>query len=154
MSENPELITIPGKWDIRYDYAAGAVASEFFRRLRDEKRISGVHCKKCDRVILPPRGFCDRCFVETTEWTDVGQGGVIETFTINSMPFEGLPDPPYAIAYVTLDGASCAMVNFVVGVDLSDLRAGAEKLAIGTRVNVKWKEQREGRITDFYYEVE
>lgn len=150
MSEQ-EIITIPGHWDITYNYAAGVTGSEFLRRLRDEKRISGVKCPKCQRVILPPRGFCERCFIPTEGWVDVGTEGVIEAFTITSEPFDGLPEPPYAIAYVTLDGASTAMLNFVRGVALSDLKAAAAKLAIGTRVRVEWVAERKGRITDFYY---
>ncbi len=151
MSEKSEIITIPGKWDISYEYAAGTTGSEFLRRLRDDQRISGVRCPNCERVILPPRGFCERCFVKTEGWADVGPGGVIESFTISTEPFQGLPDPPYAIAYVTLDGASTAMVNFVREIDLSDLPQAARRMAVGTRVRVKWKDVREGRITDFYY---
>ncbi|MGH9674510.1 MAG: Zn-ribbon domain-containing OB-fold protein [Bryobacteraceae bacterium] len=146
-----DIITIPGRWDISYDYAAGRTASEFLRRLRDEKRISGVRCAKCGRVILPPRGFCERCFVAVEEWVDVAPSGVIEAFTITTEPFDGLPDPPCAIAYVRLDGASTAMLNFVRGVDLVSVAAAAARMAIGTRVRVEWKEAREGRITDFYY---
>ena len=146
-----KVITIPGRWDITYNYSAGETGSEFLRRLRDEKRISGVKCPKCERVILPPRGFCERCFVACETWIDVGMEGVIEAFTITSEPFDGLPEPPYAIAYVTLDGASTAMLNFVRGVDLSDVAAAAKKLAIGTRLRVEWAAQRQGRITDFHY---
>lgn len=151
MSEESEILTIPGRWDISYEYAAGATASEFLRRLRDEQKICGVRCPGCARVILPPRGFCERCFVKTEDWVEVGTAGRIESFTISTEPFQGLPDPPYAIAYVTLDGASTAMVNFVREIDLSDIHGAAERLAVGTRVEVKWKNARQGRITDFYY---
>jgi uncharacterized OB-fold protein len=105
--------------------SAGVTASEFLRRLRDERRISGVHCPGCRRIILPPRGFCNRCFLPAGEWVDVVQTGILEAITITSEPFDGLPDPPYAIAYGTLDGASTAMLDFVGGVDLSELEAAA-----------------------------
>jgi uncharacterized OB-fold protein len=149
-----DIISIPGRWDISYQYAAGETGSEFLRRLRDEQRVCGVHCPGCDRVMLPPRAFCERCFLPTEGWVDAGPGGVIEAFTITSEPFEGLPQPPYAIAYVTLDGASTAMLNFVRGVDLSDLEAAAQRLAIGTRVRIEWSAARQGRITDFHYVVD
>jgi uncharacterized OB-fold protein len=148
-----EILTVPGHWDISYQYAAGTTGSKFLRRLRDEKRISGVRCGKCRRVILPPRAFCDRCFLATDEWVDVGPGGVIESFTITTEPFLGLPDPPYAIAYVTLDGASTAMVNFVKGVDLSNIAEAARRLAVGNRVKVSWARRRKARITDFHYRL-
>ena len=154
MSAEPEIISVPGHWEFSYEYSAGILGSEFFRRLRDEKRISGLLCPGCERVLLPPRGFCDRCFVETPDWVDVGMSGVIEAFTINSDAFQGLPEPPYAIAYVILEGASTAMVNFVKDVDLSDISRGAELLAIGNRVQVVWEDRRHGRITDFHYQLE
>jgi len=148
-----EIVTIPGHWDISFQYAAGATGSEFLRRLRDEKRISGVQCPQCRRVILPPRGFCDRCFAAVEGWVDVGPRGRIEAFTITTEAFLGLPDPPYAIAYVALDGASTAMVNFVRGVDLSDVHEAARALAVGTRVTVGWSRRRKGRVTDFHYRL-
>ncbi|MGD9855957.1 MAG: Zn-ribbon domain-containing OB-fold protein [Planctomycetaceae bacterium] len=154
MNANTKLISVPGHWDITYNYSAGVIGSEFLRRLRDEQRISGRKCPKCARVLLPARGFCDRCFVDTTEWVDAGESGTIEVFTITTDAFLGLPEPPYAIAYVLLKGASTAMVNFVRNVDLSDIERGAERLAIGNRVRVVWEPQRHGRITDFYYELE
>jgi uncharacterized OB-fold protein len=154
VSAKTEIISVPGHWDIAYSHSAGLVGSEFLRRLRDEKRISGRLCPKCRRVLLPPRAFCERCFVDTTEWVDVGQSGHIETFTIITDAFPGLPAPPYAMAYVTLEGASTAMVNFVKGVDLSDVERGATQLAIGNRVHVVWEPQRQARITDFHYELD
>lgn len=154
MSTSAEIITVPGHWDITYHYSAGLIGSEFLRRLRDEQRISGRRCPACQRVLLPPRGFCDRCFVDTTEWVDVAETGTIEVFTITTDAFLGLPEPPYAIAYVLLDGASTAMVNFVKNVDLSDIERGAALLAIGNRVRVVWEPERHGRITDFHYELD
>jgi len=67
--------------------------------------------------------------------------------------FESLPDPPYAVAYVLLDGAGTAMVNFVKNLDLTDIREAARKLAIGNRVRVVFEKERKGTIQDFYYEL-
>lgn len=154
MSTESDIITIPGHWDISYEHSAGAVGSTFLRRLRDDKVISGRSCPGCRRILLPPRAYCDRCFVDTTDWVDVGETGIIEAFTITTDAFQGLPEPPYAIAYVTLAGASTAMLNFVKGVDLSDIERGAELLAIGNQVKVVWEDQRQARITDFFYQLE
>jgi uncharacterized OB-fold protein len=76
---------------------------------------------------------------------------VIEAATIVTAEFENLPKPPYAIAYVRLDGVSTAMINFVRGLDLSDVKSAAERLTPGTRVRVEFKDNPEGRITDFHY---
>lgn len=151
MSE--ELVFIPGKWELPYHYAAGKVSSRFFVALRDNKKLLGVKCPKCGRVMLPPRGFCERCFVEMDEMVEVGPEGTIEGFTITMEKWPGNPDPPFAVAYVKLDGADTALLNFVAGLDFSDLDETAKKLSIGTRVKVVYKEEREGTITDFKYEL-
>ena len=65
--------------------------------------------------------------------------------------FENLPPPPYAIAYVRLEGVSTAMVNFVRGLDLSDVEAAAARLQPGTRVSVVFAAEPVGRVTDFHY---
>lgn len=146
-----ELIFIPGKWEIPYHYAAGKVSSRFFTEIRDNKRVLGIKCPQCKQVIMPPRGFCERCFVETEEWVEVGNEGTIEAFTITMEKWPGNPDPPFAIAYVRLDNADTAILNFVKGLDFSNLNETAEKLKIGTRVKIIFKEEREGKITDFEY---
>ncbi|HEX76818.1 MAG TPA: Zn-ribbon domain-containing OB-fold protein [Dehalococcoidia bacterium] len=148
-----ELVFIPGRWDITYNYAAGKVSSKFFAELRDNKRLMGIKCSRCGRVMMPPRGFCERCFAPAGEWVEVGPEGTIQAFTITVEKFEGNPDPPFAVAYVQLDGADTAMLNYVRGLDFSDLNRAAESLRVGTRVRVVYKEQRAGEVTDFEYEL-
>ncbi len=60
---NEKLIEIPGKWEINYLYSAGRVASKFFQELKKNKRIMGTRCPGCKRVLVPPRSFCERCFI-------------------------------------------------------------------------------------------
>lgn len=148
-----DLIFIPKRWDIEFRHAAGETASAFFNAIMRRREIIGKRCPRCKRVLLPPRSFCERCFVETSGWVKVGIEGKIQSFTIVYEKFEGLPPPPYAIAYVLLDGASTAMVNFVKGLDLSDLNQAIKRIKIGARVKVVFKKRREGRITDFWYEL-
>ncbi len=148
------MIRIPGRLDIEFGYAAGRAGSVFFNALGERKEILGTKCPECGRVLLPPRSFCERCFVETTEWVKVGNEGIIEAFTIVYENFEGLPEPPYAIAYVLLDGASTAMANFVKGMDLNNVEEALKHIKIGARIRVVFKRKRQGRITDFWYELE
>ena len=103
--------------------------------------------------MMPPRGFCERCFVEADEWVEVGPEGTIEAFTITMEKWGGNPDPPFAVAYVKLDGADTAILNYVSGLEFSDLEETAERLKIGSRVALIFKEQREGRVTDFEYKL-
>jgi uncharacterized OB-fold protein len=138
-------------WDIRYRHTADPVAAHFFRTIRDEGRLVGRRCPACERVLVPPRSFCDRDFIETDEWVDVASEGVIELFTVVYLKTAGLPDPPYALAYVRPDGADTALMNYVRGVNLSDPHSVADRLAIGTRVRIEFAEARAGRVTDFHF---
>ena len=153
MSTVDEPVTIEGHWDFAYTYYAGAAASRFFQELRLNRRIMGTHCPSCDRVLVPARGFCDACFVETDEWREVGDEGRLETFTIITASFPGLPPPPNVVGYVTLDGAGTALLNAVQGIDLSDVDAAGKRMLSLPRVRVVFKDECEGRITDFAFEV-
>lgn len=146
-----DAITIEQHWDIHYRHPAGRTGSEFLRALR-QRRLVGRRCPECRRVLLPPRAFCDRCFVATDEWVEVGPEGVLEAFTIVAQKFTGMPDPPYAIAYGRLRNADTAMVNYLRGVDLSDIPAAARRLAVGQPLRVAWSDRPEGRMTDFWFE--
>jgi uncharacterized OB-fold protein len=150
-----DTIHVPGHWDIEYDYSAGETASHFLRTLRDEAQVLGRHCPDCDRVLVPPRGFCERCFVDTDEWVEVGSEGRIESFTVVPEDLGAGPEAPFALAYVQLDGANTAMVNLVEGVDAAEPAVVAEQLVVGTRVATVFDDEndREARITDFHYEV-
>ncbi|HLG88496.1 MAG TPA: Zn-ribbon domain-containing OB-fold protein [Alphaproteobacteria bacterium] len=142
-------------WDIIYTHDKGPIVTEFYERLAENK-ILGRHCPKCGRVLLPPRAFCDRDFADTDKWVEVGQKGVIETFTVVFQKFRGLPDPPYCIAYVRLDGADTSILNFVRVPGLVDAEAVRHKLKVGQKVKVVFapKGERTGRITDFWFEPE
>jgi uncharacterized OB-fold protein len=146
-------LTIEGHWSFDYTYYAGQAASRFFAELRD-KRIMGSVCPTCERVLVPARSFCDACFVATDQWREVGQTGTLETFTILSTSFPGLPEPPLVVGYVLLEGASTAVLNFVDGIDLTDQDAAGQALLNRPKVSVRFNDVCEGRITDFHFRLD
>lgn len=141
---------IYGQWHVRYKYSIGKVAGTFFDGLK-QKKILATHCSKCNLSFLPPRAYCERSFEPCDGWIEAGHEGVIEAATIVTAQFENLPKPPYAIAFVRLDGVSTAMINFVRNLDLTHVERAAEHLKPGTRVRVQFIDQPEGRVTDFHY---
>jgi uncharacterized OB-fold protein len=146
-----EPVEIPGHWGFNYTYFAGNAASRFFAEIRENRRIMGTRCPSCGRVLVPARSFCDACFERTTDWVGVASEGVLETFTIITAAFPGLPEPPVVLAYVTLDGADTALVNVVHGVDCSDIDAAAARLFDQPRVSLEFVDEPAGRMTDFHY---
>ena len=148
-----ELLGRQETWNITYDHALGIVASEFYTRIRDEAAIYGKRTAGSGKVMVPPRSFSDETLLPTTDWVKVGPGGKIEAFTIVYEKFNNLPPPPYAFGYVLLDGADTALGGYFKGVDLSDAATAAKVLAVGTRVTVKFAEQRKGEMLDFWFEL-
>ena len=88
-----ELLQIPGEWHIKYNYTAGEVASRFLLEVRNNKKIMGTRCDKCTKVYVPPRKFCEECFVTATEWVELDNVGEIESFTFGPRKLSaGLPE--------------------------------------------------------------
>jgi uncharacterized protein len=145
-----EQVVLPGSWHLEFAHAAGRAASRFLVALRDEAVLLASPCPRCGRVLVPPRSFCEDCFVPIAgDWVEVGPDGVVEAFTFTYAAFTGYADPPYGVAYVRPDGAGTAIANFVTGVDYTDPAAAAARLAIGTRMRAVFRPDREARITDF-----
>lgn len=152
MQESPaDSLVVSEDWCLHYDYATGPVVGHFLRGLADG-RVEGTRCPRCQMVWLPPRAYCERCFVRTADWVPVGPEGVLEAATIVNAKFENLPDPPYVIAFCRLDGADTCLLNFL-RMPLEDIEAAARRLKPGSRVRVCFHESRSGRITDFHYEL-
>lgn len=147
-----ELMTRQESWNINYRHALGETASYFYTQIRDNKKIYGRR-SAAGRVLVPPRAFSDQTLEPTTEWVEVGPGGVIEAFTMVYEEFAGLPPPPYAFGYVMLDKADTAIGGFFRGVELTDPAKAAEKLKIGTRVTTRFADKRIGDVLDFWFEV-
>jgi uncharacterized OB-fold protein len=151
MTQEEEILIMPGAWNLPFRHTAGRFASRFFRELRDNKKIFGVRCPDCRRVLLPPRPLCERCLASIDEWVEVGQQGTLEAFTICYVPFLGLPPPPIATIMVKLDGADGCLSHVLGGVDLSDVDKAPELVKIGMRVEVVWRDERKGEISDIEY---
>jgi len=150
-SQQEEPLIIDGRWDIPYRHTAGRAATRFFRELKENKRIVGVRCPSCRRVLVPPRGFCERCFVPIDEFVEVEDKGTLNTFTIVYAHFTSLPPPPYCVGIIKLDGADTGLIHYVGGVDLQDMEAAKKAISVGMRLQAIWRDEREGKITDIEY---
>ncbi|MEM0373555.1 MAG: Zn-ribbon domain-containing OB-fold protein [Sulfolobaceae archaeon] len=48
----------------KYVYTAGVAGDIFLKKLK-EKKITGAKCEKCGDIYVPPRLYCERCYVKT-----------------------------------------------------------------------------------------
>ena len=152
MTQKPELIEMPSKWDLSWIYAAGEVGSKYITELRDNARIMATKCHQCGRVLLPPRSYCERCFIPLNDWVELEPEGTLEAFTIVTVPFPDEREPPYVVGYFKIGQASTNIPHFLEGVDLSDIEKAKSEIQVGMRVKVVFRDQRTGSTTDFYVE--
>ncbi len=134
-------IAIDGEIEVSYRWSAGVAGSRFFRELRDTGRIMGARCPSCARVLVPPRIFCEECFVETTDWIEVGPGGEVMTFAESFFGLQGQKlDEAWYIGIIRLDGSDGGLFHRLV--------PEGEPVRIGGRVEAVLAPERTGRILD------
>ena len=129
-------------WFLNY---AGSICSRFLKELRDEKRIMGIKCPQCNRVLVPARPICPRCFRKTEEWVEVSDAGTLTTYTTVHRP---LPcqqmEPPIIYGIILLDGANTGLLHLLGEVHPKNIN-------VGMRFQAVFKEERKGDIRDIKY---
>ena len=146
-----EYRTLQTEVRLPYELAYGATWSRFFDGLQ-EKKIYGTKCKKCNRVLVPARSFCPRCFVDTDEWIELSAEGTVMAYVYVNYKFYGQPvEPPYIGALIKLDGADVGFLHLIGGFDLSDFEVVRKKMKKGIRVKAAWNDDRKGHIFDIKY---
>lgn len=135
-----------GRIKVPYTWAAGEVASKFLIGLRDERKIYGLRCSKCGTVFVPPKKLCTRCFIPMSEWKEVSDEGVLETFTIvhYGEPSIHPVKPPFAYGIIRLGGADTGLVHLIGEADLPSLKEGMKMKAV-------FREERRGSYLDIKY---
>ena len=145
MEKQVEQINLKGSININYEWTAGIAGSRFFQELKDHKRIMGTKCPKCDRVMVPPRIFCEECFIDATEWVEVSSQGELVTFGDSYLGTDGaMLEKPWILGIIKLDGADGGLVHFIGEAEPKDLNLGMKMEAV-------FKDEREGNILDIKY---
>ena len=129
-----------------YAWDAGAAIGGFLEGLR-EGRILARACRGCERVLVPPRMFCERCFRPTDAWVEVEPTGVVQTFSICHVRWDMEPlDPPEIPAVIAIDGSDGGLLH-----TLGDI--APEEATIGMAVEAVWRPEAErtGSILDIAY---
>jgi uncharacterized OB-fold protein len=124
--------------------------SKFFIEIRDNGKLFGTRCTKCGYGYFPPRIYCGKCYAPC-EWEEISGKGQIYTATMAYFGVSCFSDKvPLSIAFIKMDEMNQLIRHTVI---LKPEDKKMENLKKGTRVRVEFKpkEQREGRITDFYF---
>lgn len=127
---------------IEYPFSrtVGPVQSAFLTGLR-EGVVHGIE-RSDGTVLVPPVEYDPDTAEELTELVEVAETGTVTTWAWEPNPDERQPlDTPFAWALIKLDGADTPMLHVVDA-------PGPDAIRTGSRVRVRWADEREGAITD------
>jgi len=112
--------------------------SKFFQNLK-EGRLTTTKCKKCRKLLWPPRIVCPNCLSENLEWVDLGVEGELYAFTEMKLgaPLGFIEDTPFCIGMVKVG-------SLLISARIDD--AKYEDLKIGDKVGLKIVELPDGRV--------
>ncbi len=143
-----KYLDIVYKFEPRYSWAAGVAISRFLTELKNGK-IVARKCHKCQRILVPPRMYCEQCYRPTDEWVQVKDTGTVNTFSISHVGTDARRlKTPILVAVVDIDGASPGM-----GILHNLGEVEPSSIMIGMKVQAVWKQpsERQGAITDIRY---
>ncbi|WP_164661319.1 Zn-ribbon domain-containing OB-fold protein [Tropicibacter sp. Alg240-R139] len=82
--------------------------TECYWQAANDGKLLVKSCNACGKAHFYPRAICPECGSPDTTWTEATGRGRIYTYSVMRRA-----DPPYAIAYVTLDEGVTMMSNIV-----------------------------------------
>ena len=123
-----------------FNRTTGPVIGAFYTGLREQivVGIRGVD----GRVVCPPVEYDPTTGEPLTELVKVADTGTVTSWTWVSTPrpVEAL-DHPYALAFIQLDGADTSMLHVIDA-------PSADAVQVGSKVKIRWADERTGAITD------
>ena len=138
----PEALVAPNILEYTYTRTVGPVLGRFFTGLR-EGAIIGIRTPD-GTVLVPPLEYDPSTgrTLSAEDMVPVADAGVVTTWTWVAEPRDQhLLDQPFAFALIRLDGADSGFLHYV---DVGD----ESRMRTGMRVKARWRDDREGLITD------
>jgi uncharacterized OB-fold protein len=135
-----EILSAPMVVEYPFSRTVGPVQSAFLTGLR-EGLVLGVRTGD-GRVLCPPVEYDPVTSEELGELVELGDTGTVTTWSWEPSPRPKQPlDRPFAWALVRMDGADTGLLH--------TLDAGSpDRVRTGMQVRIRWRDQREGAITD------
>ncbi|WP_341243212.1 OB-fold domain-containing protein, partial [uncultured Nocardioides sp.] len=134
--------TLSAPVTVAFDYtrSTGPVLGRFLTGLRDGVLVAG---RTSDgEVVVPPPEYDPVTHAATTDFVEVSPTGTVVSWSWVAEPVAAQPfDRPFAFALVLLDGAT---KPFLHALDV----ASPDEVSTGMRVQVRWRAERTGAITD------
>lgn len=143
-----KVLTVEDEFKVEYAWDAGIAISAYLRGLGDGELLAS-YAPGSDRVMVPPRTFCELSWTPSQKLVELPGTGRVNTFSLSYVNWDATRrKEPLIPAVIELDGASGGMgiLHMLGDVD-------PEEVEIGMPVRAVWKPaaEREGSITDILY---
>ena len=133
---------------LHYRWDTGEAVGRYLKELK-HGRLIARRCDRCQRIMIPPRMFCERCFRPTDAWVYLNDRGRILTFSLCYVTWDVRRlKQPQIPAVIEIDGASPGM-----GILHVIKRVPPKRVRVGMPVRAVWRppSQRHGSVTDIAY---
>jgi len=137
--KRPENIKLPYMLDFYpLEDEKNTRISQFFKNLK-EGRLATTKCRKCGKLLWPPRIVCSDCLSDKLEWVDLGVEGELYAFTEMraGAPLGFAQDVPFCVGMVKIGG-------LLISARIDN--AKYEDLKIGEKVKLKVVELEDERV--------
>jgi uncharacterized OB-fold protein len=136
--DTKNCFVLEGRMALPNQYFVGRLGSRFIIALRDEKKIYGVKCKKCNKVYIPPRESCEKCWTNISgNWVELGNEGELVNYTVVRYNDKHLPrKAPYILGQVKVDGSDTPLTHIVAGIDPLKVNIGMRVKAVFSQKTV------------------
>ncbi len=134
------VLSAPHVLEYPYTRSVGPIIGHFLGGLL-ERKLFGIR-RPDGSVLVPPAEYDPDTGEALTDLIEVGQAGVVTTWTWIAEPRPNQPlARPFAWALIQLDGADSALLHAVDAGDEANMHTGM-------RVRVRWRDETAGEIGD------
>lgn len=87
-------------------------------------RLMAGKCRKCGKVLFPPRGLCDRCLSTEFDWVELSPKGKLLTYTvIHVAPSQFQSVAPYPVGILEFEH-DVKIPGMIRGIKAEELKVG------------------------------
>jgi len=138
-----------GNMQADYFYPAGIAGDKFFQHLKQNDTFLATKCSKCNKVLFPPRLYCEDCYIEISDdnWIEVPASGTIRLFTVVKLNAHGEKmKEPKIMALIDVENTDGSTLGIIKTQDIDSNLQGAKVKAI-----LRPKDKREGTMKDILH---
>jgi len=138
-----------GDMQADYFYPSGIAGDKFFKHIKEKDTFLATKCEKCNKILFPPRLYCEDCFEEIPEsnWIEVPAAGTVRLFTIATLDAHGNNlKQPKIVALIDIDQTDGALLGIINSPNLDKDFSGAK-----VKATFREKSKCEGTLKDILY---